>query len=49
MRWNQVIFERFLAAGLAYQDGPVNWYPGCQTVLATEQVLADGSASAATW
>jgi leucyl-tRNA synthetase len=44
IKWNQVIFLRFLEAGLAYRkNAPVNWCPGCQTVLANEQVRADGT------
>ncbi|MFI5035445.1 MAG: leucine--tRNA ligase [Acidimicrobiales bacterium] len=44
MRYSQLIFLTFLKSGLAYRaEAPVNWCPGCQTVLANEQVLADGT------
>jgi leucyl-tRNA synthetase len=44
IRWNQVIFLHLLRHGLAYRsEAPVNWCPGCKTVLANEQVLADGT------
>ena len=44
MKWAQTIFLKFLEAGLAYRAlAPVNWCPGCATVLANEQVNADGT------
>jgi len=44
MKWSQTIFLAFLKAGLAYRaEAQVNWCPGCMTVLANEQVLADGA------
>ncbi len=38
-KWNQWIFLKFLEKGLAYRKkSSVNWCPGCNTVLANEQV-----------
>lgn len=42
-RWTQWIFLEFFKAGLAYQkEATVNWDPIDQTVLANEQVDAEG-------
>jgi len=44
MKWSQTIFLAFWKAGLAYRaEAPVNWCPGCATMLANEQVHADGT------
>jgi leucyl-tRNA synthetase len=43
-KWNQWLFIQLYKKGLAYRkNAPVNWCPSCQTVLANEQVSADGT------
>ncbi len=43
-RWTQWLFLQFYKRGLAYRTkAPANWCPGCNTTLANEQVLADGT------
>ena len=42
-RWNQWLFLKMLERDLAYRRrSTVNWCPGCQTVLANEQVVDGG-------
>lgn len=44
IKYSQMIFLKFYEAGLAYRaNAPVNWCPGCATVLANEQVNSDGT------
>ena len=39
-KWNQWVFLKLFEKGLAYKaEASVNWCPGCQTVLANEQVV----------
>lgn len=41
-KWTQYMFTQFFENGIAYRgEGVVNWCPGCNTVIANEQVLAD--------
>jgi leucyl-tRNA synthetase len=43
-KWTQWFFLKLYEAGLAYKTkAPANWCGQCQTVLANEQVLADGT------
>lgn len=43
-KWTQWMFTKFFENGIAYRGtGVVNWCPGCNTVIANEQVLADGT------
>ncbi len=40
-RWTQWLFLQLYKAGIAVKkEAPVNWCPGCNTVLANEQVIA---------
>lgn len=40
-KWTQWLFLQLFKAGLAEKkEAPVNWCPGCHTVLANEQVIA---------
>ena len=43
-KWSQWLFLQFYKHGLAYRTkAPANWCPGCNTTLANEQVLANGT------
>lgn len=43
-KWTQWMFAQFFENDIAYRGtGKVNWCPGCNTVIANEQVLADGT------
>ena len=43
-KWTQWMFGEFFKNDIAYRgEGVVNWCPGCHTVIANEQVLADGA------
>lgn len=41
-KWTQWMFTKFFENDIAYRGkGVVNWCPGCNTVIANEQVLSD--------
>lgn len=43
-KWTQWMFTEFFKNDIAYRGkGIVNWCPGCNTVIANEQVLANGT------
>ncbi len=43
-KWTQWLFLQFYKRGLAYRTkAPANWCPSCNTTLANEQVLANGT------
>ncbi|GCE47225.1 leucyl-tRNA synthetase [Thermosporothrix hazakensis] len=43
-KWTQWLFLQFYKHNLAYRTkAPANWCPSCNTTLANEQVLADGT------
>jgi len=43
-KWTQWMFTEFFRYDIAYRGkGIVNWCPGCNTVIANEQVLGDGT------
>ncbi len=43
-RWTQWMFTEFFKKDIAYRGKAlVNWCPGCNTVIANEQVLSDGT------
>jgi leucyl-tRNA synthetase len=43
-KWTQAMFGKFFEHDIAYRGkGIVNWCPGCNTVIANEQVLANGT------
>ncbi|MGI6005506.1 MAG: leucine--tRNA ligase [Christensenellales bacterium] len=43
-KWTQWMFLQLYKHGLAERrEAPVNWCPSCNTVLANEQVMADGT------
>lgn len=43
-KWTQWMFTKFFENDVVYRGkGIVNWCPGCNTVIANEQVLSDGT------